>query len=71
MVIHANYKPGTDWYEGWIIMSKTFLEKFLKDKDDSIRICIENQFESDSELFIRLIDEINDSRVGVCLDYDM
>lgn len=68
MVIHANYRPGTDWYDGWIKRSKTFLENFLKDKDDSITICIENQFESDSELFIRLIDEINDSRVKVCLD---
>lgn len=68
MIIHANYKPGTDWYDGWISRSKVFLEKFLQDKDDSIRICIENQFESDSELFIRLIDEVNDSRVKVCLD---
>lgn len=68
MVIHASYKPGTDWYDGWVSRSKTFLETFLKDKDDSITICIENQFESDSELFIKLIDEVNDSRVKVCLD---
>lgn len=68
MIIHANYRPGTDWYDGWIHRAKSFLEEFLKDKDDLIRICIENQFESDSELFIRLIDEINDSRVKICLD---
>ena len=68
MVIHANYRPGTDYYDGWINRSKTFLTEFLKDKDDSITICLENQFESDSELFIRLIDELNDSRVKVCLD---
>lgn len=68
MVIHGGYKPGTDWYDGWISRAKTFLKTFLKNKDDSITICIENQFESDSELFIRLIDEINDSRVKVCLD---
>ena len=68
IIIHANYKPGTDWYDGWINRAKTFLETFLKDKDNSIRICIENQFETDSELFIRLIDEVNDPRVKVCLD---
>ena len=68
IVIHANYKPGTDWYDGWVNRAKTFLETFLKNKDDSITICIENQFESDSELFIKLIDEINDSRVKICLD---
>lgn len=68
MIIHANYKPGTDWYDGWINRAKAFLQTFLKDKDDFVRICIENQFESDSELFIRLIDEINDPRVKVCLD---
>ena len=68
IVIHSNYKPGTDWYDGWINRAKIFLETFLKDKDNSITICIENQFESDSELFIKLIDEINDSRVKICLD---
>ena len=68
MIIHANYRPGTDWYDGWITRSKAFLEKFLENKDGSITICIENQFESDSELFIRLIDEINDPKVKVCLD---
>lgn len=68
MVIHSNYKPGTDWYNGWVDRAKTFLEKFLADKDDSITICIENQFETDSELLIKLIDEINDSRIKICFD---
>lgn len=68
IVIHSNYKPGTDWYSGWIYRAKNFLTDFLKEKDNSITICIENQFESDSELLINLIDEINDSRVKVCLD---
>ena len=68
MIIHANYKPGTDWYSGWVKRSKEFLTKFLADKDESITICIENQFESDSELLIQLIDEMDDSRVKVCLD---
>ena len=68
MVIHSNYKPGTDWYSGWIGRAKTFLNKFLEDKDNSITICIENQFESDSELLLKLIDEVNDNRVKICLD---
>ena len=68
MVIHSNYKPGTDWYNGWITRAKNLLEKFLEDKNDSITICIENQFESDSELTINLIDEVNDKRVKACLD---
>lgn len=68
IVIHSNYNPGTYWYSGWIERAKVFLEKFLRDKDDSITLCIENQFEIDSELFINLIDEVNDSRVKICLD---
>ena len=68
MVIHSNYKPGTDWYDGWVKRAKTFLQTFLNNKDDSITICIENQFESDSELFIKLIDEVNDERIKICLD---
>lgn len=31
-------------------------------------ICIENQFESDSELLLKLIDEVNDNKVKICLD---
>ena len=68
MVIHSNYKPGTDWYGGWIKRAKELLNKFLSNKDGSITICIENQFESDSELLKNLIDEVNDSRVKICLD---
>lgn len=68
MVIHSNYRPGTDWYDGWIKRAKELLNKLLEDKDNSITICIENQFESDSELFIKLIDEINDERIKICLD---
>lgn len=68
MVIHSNYKPGTDWYNGWLKRAKEFLDNFLCDKDDSITICIENQFESDSELLLKLIDEVNDKRVKICLD---
>ena len=68
MVIHSNYKPGTDWYDGWIMRAKNLLEKFLKNKDDSITICIENQFESDSELLLKLVDKVDDKRVRICLD---
>lgn len=68
LVIHSNYKPGTDWYNGWIKRSKEFLINFLKDKDNDIVICIENQFETDSELLLKLIDEINDKRIKICLD---
>ena len=65
MVIHSNYKPGTDWYDGWVKRAKTFLQTFLNNKDDSITICIENQFESDSELFIKLINEVKDERIKI------
>ena len=26
MVIHSNYKPGTDWYDGWVNRAKSFLK---------------------------------------------
>ena len=44
------------------------LETFLKDKDDSITICIENQFELDSDMLIQIIDGVSDDRLKVCLD---
>lgn len=38
------------------------------DLDSTFKLGIENQFESDSELLLNLIDEVNDSRVKICLD---
>ena len=68
IIVHNGYIPGTSWYDGWIARATEFWKEFFANKDDSITICIENQFENDSEIFIKEIDAVNDSRLKVCLD---
>lgn len=68
MIVHNGYIPGTSWYSGWVNRAVTFWQEFFADKDDSITICIENQFENDSELIKMEIDAVNDPRLKACLD---
>jgi sugar phosphate isomerase/epimerase len=68
IVVHNGYIPGTSGYDGWVKRATEFWKEFFADKDDSITMCIENQFESDSEIIIKEIDAVNDSRLKACLD---
>ena len=68
IVFHNGYFPGTSYEPKWIDRAINFWKEFLKDKDDNITICLENQFELDSDMFIKLIDGVNDDRFKACLD---
>lgn len=68
IVVHNGYVPNTSYYEGWIKRSVEFWKEFFEGKDNSIRIMLENQNEEDSELLKLIIDEVNDSRLKICLD---
>ena len=68
IVVHNGYIPGT-YYEGaWIKRAEQFWNQFFCDKDDSITMCIENQFELYSDMMKAEIDAVGDSRLKVCLD---
>ena len=67
MVVHNGYKVGTYYYLKYIERSINFWKNFLKDKDDSITICLENQFELDSDMMTQIIDGVGDDRLKVCL----
>ena len=68
IIVHNGYIPGTSYIDGWVSRSTAFWKEFFADKDDSITMCIENQFESDSEIIIKEIDALGDSRLKCCLD---
>lgn len=67
IVFHNGYFPGTSFEPKWTERAILFWKEFLKDKGD-ITICIENQFELDSEMLVNLIDGVHDDRLKVCLD---
>lgn len=68
IVVHNGYIPGTYYTKAWIERAKMFWQEFFEDKDDSITMCIENQFEEGSEIIKDEIDLVNDSRLKACLD---
>lgn len=68
IVVHNGYIPGTSWISGWVTRSGEFWKEFFSDKDDSIVVCLENQFEEDSEIMMLEVDLVNDPRLKICLD---
>ena len=68
IVVHNGYIPGTSFMDKWVERAAEFWKKFFEDKDYSITMCIENQFEKTSDIFIKEIDLVNDERLKVCLD---
>lgn len=68
MVVHNGYIPGTYEYSGWVNRATDFWAEFFADKNDSIIVCLENQFEDDSEIMKLEIDAMTDPRLKICLD---
>lgn len=68
MVVHSGFVP-TIYYPGWYLSEAVpFWKSFMKDKPESFHIMIENQFESDKDFLPKVCRQINDPRVGLCLD---
>ena len=55
IIVHNGYIPGTSLYNEWIERATDFWKEFFCDKDNSITMCIENQFEDDSEILLKEI----------------
>lgn len=68
IIVHNGYYPGTYGYTGWVKRTTAFWQEFFSDKDNSITVMIENQFEKDSELMKMVIDSVNDKRLKINLD---
>lgn len=68
IVVHNGYNPNTSFYDGWVKRSTIFWKEFFSDKDNSIRIMIENQNEVSANLINMVINEVNDDRLKACLD---
>lgn len=67
IVFHNGYIPWTSGETKWAWRAINFRKKFL-DSTKWITICLENQFELNSDMLIKIIDWVNDSRLKVCLD---
>lgn len=68
IIFHTGYLKNVYFYESWLQNSILFWNEFLKDKDDSIQIYIENVFEDEYKYLKQLVMEINKPFFNICLD---
>lgn len=68
LIVHNGYIPGTSLPAGWVRRAVDFWRAFFQDKDGSITVCIENQFEEDAQIIRAEIDAADDPRLKACLD---
>lgn len=68
LVFHHGYVPHTSSPNGWLNRCNEFWKKFLENKNNNIKIHIENMLDWDPNLLFDLIDKINKPFVDVNLD---
>ncbi len=72
LVLHSGYIPKTYQPEQWIQNSLVFWVDFLRDKNASILIHVENVYDDDFTLLRELVDRVSmtygDDRLTICLD---
>lgn len=68
IILHHGYIPGTSLPSNWVKRAKIFFNEFLSDKDNSISIHIENQFEDTPVLISEVVSAVDDNRLKICLD---
>ena len=70
--LHTGYIPKTYTDDEWLNASVEFWTKFLEDKDDSMIFHLENVYEKDFSLTIKLFDKVNEKlgkeKLTACLD---
>lgn len=68
IVFHTCFNPMVYFGSSWEDNSKKFWDEFLADKDDSIKIHIENVYDTSYENIANLIDRVNHPTFSACLD---
>ena len=68
MVVHTGYLPALYFKEWNHEKSVWFWKKYMEDKPSDFRIYIENVFEDEPLMLKKLVEEIADPRVSLCLD---
>ena len=68
IIYHSCFNENIYFKESYVNNSIEFWKEFLKDKDDTIKIHIENVLESKMDHLIELIDAVNNKNLTLCLD---
>jgi sugar phosphate isomerase/epimerase len=68
VIFHHGYVPKTSGPEGWVRRSAEFWKGILRQTPEHTRLHLENFLEDTPEIIMRLVDEENSPRLGVCFD---
>lgn len=68
IVFHTGFNKVVYFKKSWEENSKAFWKEFLYEKDESIKVHIENEYDDDYEHIANLIDGVNHPAFSACLD---
>lgn len=68
IIYHSGFLPRPYGFGDWLAQSVSFWTEFLREKDDSIVICVENVFDPEPEPLAQLADAVGHPALGLCLD---
>jgi len=68
LILHHGYVPNTSPLDDWIVHSTAFWRKVLELVPSGTAIHIENYQENSPEFMLRIIEAVDDPRLGICLD---
>ena len=68
IVVHSGYIPLVYFPEWFIARSVEFWREFLRDAPDGLCLALENVMEPSPETLVSIAAQIDDPRLGLCLD---
>jgi len=68
IVIHGGFIPLVYFPQWFVEQSVVFWREFLLDAPDNITIALENVMEPEPELLTQIVCQVDDPRLGLCLD---
>lgn len=68
MIVHTGYIPFMYFKEWQAEKSAIFWQKFIADKSPDFRLYVENVLEDEPYMLADMMQQIEDPRIGICLD---
>lgn len=68
VVIHGGFVPRV-YHDVWFVeQSVNFWKEFVSEVPENMTICLENVLENRPELLLNIVRQVDDPRLGLCLD---
>ena len=68
IVVHSGYIPLVYFPERFTARSGEFWREFLRDAPDGLCLALENVMEPGPDMLVQIAEQVNDPRLGLCLD---